>query len=534
VSHTHTHTGHAANRSSATPDANIFERLYKEAEERERQHQVKRITAHLVALDLASITTKGARGRSSGVDGGRKSKQGEGAEIEVAGGGEEGRDSGRQSHVSLWEVLYADAQKAKVRKQELEKQQECKAREERKNSQKMNTKSQDLSQKRLRKEVKTILEHMGFLKCSSPVEGGGRDGEVRGGGGEDVDGVIVSFSEFSVALEAVLEKDASMAMALQNESAKRKQALYQSLWSEIMPLRPSEDPQEEEQNTSENGGEAFSGRRLIDLVICASSGENWNMEAKGGSSGKWCAEAMLALANTVSLRRLSDSGKPAHLRESERQSLLHRRKQLKAAAAAAFAKILRELGSNLNDLEITTLFDYFHLATCTLKYLDFSSLAKNILTPRRKAIERVFSKFDAAGDGTVLARDLCLSTRAGALKNNGSKTPRSRTPRAGGTGSSGAGGASTLENIFGKLEDVERRLKELVSIVPGEYKGDGSQEASESEGSRGTRAVTNPGADVDDNRLLSGDMSDNDVSAKHSNSQASAARRPVKTGLVCM
>jgi hypothetical protein len=467
------------------------------------------------------------------VDGGRKSKEGEGAEIEVVGAAEEGRDSGRQSHVSLWEVLYADAQKAKVRKQELEKQQDCKAREERKHSQKMNTKSQDLSQKRLRKEVKTILEHMGFLKCSSPVDGGGRGGDVRGGGGGgDADGEIVSFSDFSVAFEAVLDKDASMATALQNESAKWKQALYKSLWSEIMPLRPSEDPQEEEQNASENGGEAFSGRRLIDLVICASSGENWNMEAKEGSAGKRCAEAMLALANAVTLRRWSDSGKPAHLRESERQSLLHRRKQLKAAAAAAFAKILRELGSNLNDLEIATLFDYFHLATGTLKYLDFSSSAKSILTPRRKAIERVFSKFDTASDGTVLARDLCRSTRAGALKNNGSKTPRSRTPRAG--ESSGAGGASTLENIFGKLEDVERRLKDLVSIIPGEYKGDGSQEACGSEGFRGTRAVTNPGAHVDDNRLLSGDISDNDVSAKHSNNQASAARRPVKTGLVCM
>jgi hypothetical protein len=56
---------------------------------------------------------------------------------------------------------------------------------------------------------------------------------------------------------------------------------------------------------------------------------------------------------------------------------------------------MRELGSNLNDLEITTLYDYFHPATSTLNYLDFRSSAKNILTPRRKAIERIFSKAQA-------------------------------------------------------------------------------------------------------------------------------------------
>ena len=35
--------GNASNRSSATPDNNIFARLYKEAEERERQYQVQRM-----------------------------------------------------------------------------------------------------------------------------------------------------------------------------------------------------------------------------------------------------------------------------------------------------------------------------------------------------------------------------------------------------------------------------------------------------------------------------------------------------------
>ena len=45
-------------------------------------------------------------------------------------------------------------------------------------------------------------------------------------------------------------------------------------------------------------------------------------EAKEGNAGTSYAEAMLALSNAVTVRRLSDAGKPAHLRESERQSLV--------------------------------------------------------------------------------------------------------------------------------------------------------------------------------------------------------------------
>ena len=132
--HAHTHVymslyiGHAANRSSATPDDDIFARLYKEAEERERQYQVqrscmcefkckgihqhentqvKRIEAHLVALDLASTTTKGSRGRPSGRDGERKGEAAEIAGNEGVGGAEGGRDGSRQPHVPLWEVLRA-------------------------------------------------------------------------------------------------------------------------------------------------------------------------------------------------------------------------------------------------------------------------------------------------------------------------------------------------------------------------------------------------------------------------------------------
>jgi|NorSeaMetagenome_1021524.scaffolds.fasta_scaffold16363_3 hypothetical protein len=100
----------------------------------------------------------------------------------------------------------------------------------------MNTKSQDLSQKRLRKEVsmflrfmsvhcengvraslsswinaskmckhtnlqvKGILEQMGFIQSSSSADGGGR--AVDG----DVDGELVEFPAFCRAIEAVVEK----------------------------------------------------------------------------------------------------------------------------------------------------------------------------------------------------------------------------------------------------------------------------------------------------------------------------------------
>ena len=133
----------------------------------------------------------------------------------------------------------------------------------------------------------------------------------------------------------------------------------------------------------------------------------------------------------------------------------------------------------------------------------------------------------------MLACDLC---RASAMNSKGSKTPRSRTPRAGtgGVGGSVAGGASTLENMYSKLEDVEKRLKDLEPTIPVDYKGEGGHAGSESEEktSRSTRTVTNSGTGVFDDLLLSGDMSDHDFSAKPSNGQASDVRRSVKTGLV--
>ena len=47
----------AAGRAPVAQDANIFDRLYKEAEERELKYQVKQIEAHLMSLDLASYQT---------------------------------------------------------------------------------------------------------------------------------------------------------------------------------------------------------------------------------------------------------------------------------------------------------------------------------------------------------------------------------------------------------------------------------------------------------------------------------------------
>ena len=130
-----------------------------------------------------------------------------------------------------------------------------------------------------------------------------------------------------------------------------------------------------------------------------------------GDTAKMSTECLNALANAVTVRRLSNTGKPAHLLESQRQSLLHRKHQLISTAASEFTKVLRDLGSNLNDSEISTLFDYFHLSSNVLRYADFASSAKSILTPRRKAIERIFKKFDNRGDGIVLLQDVCTHTQ---------------------------------------------------------------------------------------------------------------------------
>ena len=143
-------------------------------------------------------------------------------------------------------------------------------------------------------------------------------------------------------------------------------------------------------------------------MIRVNNGETFSFGGRESDVSKKTQEAMLVLANAVMVKRLSNANKPAHLLESERQSLQHRRLKLKGAAAAEFAKILRNLGSNLNDLEIATLFDFFNLETNTLHYLEFASSAKSILTPRRKAIERVFKKLDSAGEGALHSQVLNL------------------------------------------------------------------------------------------------------------------------------
>jgi hypothetical protein len=79
---------------------------------------------------------------------------------------------------------------------------------------------------------------------------------------------------------------------------------------------------------------------------------------------------------------------------------------------------------------------------------DFGSSAKNILTPRRKAIERIFNKFDARGDGVV---DM------GALnqKKNSNKTPRTPRSARGDTENQ----LTALEGIAIKMSQVRKRLK---------------------------------------------------------------------------
>jgi len=113
---------------------------------------------------------------------------------------------------------HAEAEKAKERKKNREKQVESREREGRRQN-KMNAKSQDLSQRRLRKECKHVLQQMGFLvpqqmsqnllKTQKPahVENSHSTETFTNAKMQAVedDGQVVSFAEFCAALNAVLE-----------------------------------------------------------------------------------------------------------------------------------------------------------------------------------------------------------------------------------------------------------------------------------------------------------------------------------------
>ena len=229
------------------------------------------------------------------------------------------------------------------------------------------------------------------------------------------------------------------------------------MWLSIAPLRPEEDSQDEDEESVCNGKEAIPGKRLVDFVIRVNRGDHFHLCTRETEVGRLSLEVIQALAHMVTGRRLSNTSKPVHLLQSEHQSLLQRREKLNAAAAAEFAKCLRELGSNLNDLEISILFDFFELETSTLKYQAFASSAKSILTPRRRAIERMFRKHDSGGEGTVLISSFL-----------GNDTRReSKTPRGEGGGKTPRGGRQyALENISNKLKDVCKRLKEVSAVIP--------------------------------------------------------------------
>ena len=57
----------------------------------------------------------------------------------------------------------------------------------------------------------------------------------------------------------------------------------------------------------------------------------------------------------------------------------------------------------MNELEIQALFEYYDMSTNTLKYAEFGSRAKKILSPRRKAIVRIFQKIDTRHHGSAVS-----------------------------------------------------------------------------------------------------------------------------------
>ena len=90
-----------------------------------------------------------------------------------------------------------------------------------------NAKSDEISQKRIRRESRAILQQMGFIQQDS----------------RDDAGYLVSFNEFAIALEKIVENYpmAAVMRELEEENSQQKDQIYNTLWAQIAQLRPAED-----------------------------------------------------------------------------------------------------------------------------------------------------------------------------------------------------------------------------------------------------------------------------------------------------
>ena len=90
-----------------------------------------------------------------------------------------------------------------------------------------NAKSDEISQKRIRRESRAILQQLGFIQQDS----------------RDDAGCLVSFNEFTIALEKIVENYpmAAVMRELEEENSQQKDQIYNALWAQIAQLRPAED-----------------------------------------------------------------------------------------------------------------------------------------------------------------------------------------------------------------------------------------------------------------------------------------------------
>ena len=90
-----------------------------------------------------------------------------------------------------------------------------------------NAKSDEISQKRIRRESRAILQQMGFIQQDS----------------RDDAGYLVSFNDFAIALEKIVENYpmAAVMRELEEENSQQKDQIYNTLWAQIAQLRPAED-----------------------------------------------------------------------------------------------------------------------------------------------------------------------------------------------------------------------------------------------------------------------------------------------------
>jgi len=98
--------------------------------------------------------------------------------------------------------------------------------------------------------------------------------------------------------------------------------------------------------------------------------------------------------------------KPTHMVRGEKKGLEQRLTSLMSQASMEFQKIATDLGLKTTEGEAQELFRFYSEQDQTLNFAKFVVESSAILSPRRRAIERVLKRYDINGTGRVAVKDL--------------------------------------------------------------------------------------------------------------------------------